>query len=151
MTLCDVYLGLGEERFRDLLKSVSMSRLRTFQIFDHIRARTHLAKLNSENLRKAAPRLWERLQQKDTDLATDMAQAILVSQIQLVIDALNSLGIPHQDGFFSKETTVATYLTDGWEQRTFDALKARYPASAIVFYVNHLALEADRLEAVFTA
>ncbi len=69
MTLCEIYLALGEETFRDLLKSVSMSRLRTFQIFDHIKARTRLVKLNSEHLRKAAPRLFERLREQDTDLA----------------------------------------------------------------------------------
>lgn len=149
MTLCEIYLALGEETFRDLLKSVSMSRLRTFQIFDHIKARTRLVKLNSEHLRKAAPRLFERIKENDADLAGDLAQAVLVSQLDMIIAALDHLGIPHQDGFFSKETKVANYLTDGWEQKAFDALKDKFPPAVVVFYINHLAHEAGRLEAVY--
>jgi hypothetical protein len=149
MTLCEIYLAFGEEKFRDLLKSVSMSRLRTFQIFDHIKARTRLVKLNGEHLRKAAPRLYERLKENDADLAADLAQAILVSQLDMIIAALEQLGIPHQDGFFSKETKVAGYLTEGWEQKTFDALAGKFPPVVVAFYINHLALEAEKLETAF--
>jgi hypothetical protein len=146
MTLCDVYIALGEEKFRELLKCVSMSRLRTYQIFDHIKTRTRLVKLNSENLRKAAPRLWERLAAQDDALAGDLAQAILVSQLDLIVAALDFLGVPHQDGFFSKETKISGYLTGDWAERCTAHLSGKFAPAAVQFYLNHLALEAGVLE-----
>jgi len=38
-----------------------------------------LKKLNSEILRKAAPRVWARIAERDDEFATDLAQAILIS------------------------------------------------------------------------
>lgn len=141
MDLCDVYLALGESVFSDLLKRVSISRLRTYQIYEHIKVRTHLTKLNSETLRKATPRLWSRLSQKDQDLASDLAQAILVSNLEMIIAALDFLGIPHQDGFFAKDADIKGHLGDGWQQKAYDSLKEKYSPSVLRFYLNHLAVE----------
>lgn len=149
MELCDVFIALGEPNFADLLKRVSISRLRTYQIYEHLKLRTHLIKLNSESLRKAAPRLWERLSANDKDLAADLSQAILVSHLEMIIAALDLLGVPHQDGFFAKDADVKTHLTDGWQQRAFDALKDKYPPSVLKFYLNHLASETDGATEIF--
>ena len=48
------------------------------------RLRSHLAKLNSETLRKAAPRLWARIAEQDEEFATDIAQAVLVSHLDMI-------------------------------------------------------------------
>lgn len=147
--LCDVFLSQGESGFTDVLRSVSMSRLRTFQIYEHIKVRTRLVKLNSENLRKAAPRLWARLSEQDEDLAADLSQAILVSHLDMIIAALDLLGVPHQDGFFAKDADVSAHLTEGWQQRAFDGLKDKYPAAVLKFYLNHLAVETGHSDVVF--
>jgi len=149
MELCDVYLGLGEAAFRDLLRHVSISRLRTYQIYEHIKVRTHLTKLNSENLRKVAPRLWARLEAREEDLAADLAQAILVSHLDMIIEVLNLFGVPHQDGFFAKDMDTTQYLTGDWQQKAFDTLRPKYPESVLAFYLNHLGVEAARREELF--
>ncbi len=151
MQMCDVFLSMGESGFQDLLKRISISRLRTYQIFEHVKLRLRLVKLNSEHLRKAAPRLWERIQAQDTDLATDLSQAILVSHLEMIIAALNLLEIPHQDGFFDKDADVSAYLKEGWQQKAFDGLKDKYPASVLQFYLNHLAIETSQAAEIFTA
>ncbi|MBI5084972.1 MAG: hypothetical protein HZB13_10305 [Acidobacteria bacterium] len=150
MQMTDILLAQGESGFSDLLRRVSMSRLRTYQIYEHIKLRTRLTKLNSESLRKAEPRLWARLVEGDGELAADLSQAILVSQLDLIISALDFLGIPHQDGFFPKDADISGYLTEGWQQRAYDALKDRFPASVVVFYLNHLGVETGKAEALFT-
>ena len=110
MNISDVFLALGEDRIGELLRHVSMGRLRTYQLFDQIKARTRLVKLNGEHLRKATPRLWARLQEHDEDLATDLSQAVLVSSLDMIIEALNLLGVPHQDGFFAKDADIKGYF-----------------------------------------
>ncbi|MCC7156472.1 MAG: hypothetical protein IT161_17985 [Bryobacterales bacterium] len=149
MELVDVYLALGEEKLQELLKSVSISRLRTYQMFDQVKTRTRLTKLNSEHLQKAAPRLFERMKNGEKDLATDLAQAILVSHLDMIIETLNFLGIPHQDGFFAKDANTSQYLTDGWQQKAYEGLKDKYPATILVFYINHLAAETGNSAAVY--
>lgn len=150
MQLCDVFIALGESVFSGLLKSVSISRLRTYQIYEHIKVRTRLTRLNSETLRKAAPRLWDRLAGKDEALAGDLSQAILVSNLDLVIAALDFLGIPHKDGFFGKDADLSAHLAEGWQQRAYDALKANYPAGVALFYLNHLGVETGSATELFT-
>lgn len=150
MQLCDVFQTLGESVFSDLLKRVSISRLRTYQIYEHIKVRTHLTKLNSEALRKSAPRLWRRLAEKDEDLAADLSQAILVSNLEMIIAALDYLGIPHQDGFFGKDADLSAHLTEGWQQRAYDELKEKYPPSVVRFYLNHLGVETGAATEMFT-
>jgi hypothetical protein len=149
MKQCDVFLSMGESSLPGLLRHISISRLRTYQIYEHIKLRTRLMKLNNESLRKAAPRLWARLGEGDEDLATDLGQAILVSHLDMIIAALDLLGIPHQDGFFAKDANVAEQLTEGWQQRVYGALKEKHPPEIIVFYLNHLAAETGTADAVF--
>lgn len=149
MKLSDAFLAQGEQGFADLLRRVSISRLRTYQLYEPLKVRTHLHKLNSETLRKAAPRLWERLREHDEDLARDLAQAVLIGHLDMIIAALDFLGVPHQDGFFAKDADVSAYLTDGWQQRAHEALKDRFPASVLVFYLNHLGIETGMAEKIF--
>lgn len=151
MKLSEAFLAQGEQGFQDLLRRVSISRLRTYQLYEPLKVRTHLHKLNSETLRKAAPRLWERLGQGDEDLASDLAQAVLIGHLDMIIAALDFLGVPHQDGFFSKDADVSAYLTDGWQQRAYEALKDRFPANVLVFYLNHLGIETGKPAEIFRA
>jgi hypothetical protein len=151
MQLSDIYLQLGEERFAQLLRTVSMGRLRTFQLFDPLKLRLRMTKLSSETLRKAAPRIWQRLNEESTqDLAAELGQAILISHLDMIQAVLNELGIPHEEGFFSKDVDVSHYLTEGWQQRVWDKFQTQYPPAALVFYINHLAFEVSKPEAVFT-
>src|SRR5271163_3265743 len=150
MQLSDIFLGLGEETFQQLMRSVSMGRLRTYQLFDRIKTRLHLHKLSSETLRKASPRLWERLkEEKDEDYATDLAQAILVSHLDMIKAVLDHLGIPHEDGFFAKDAEMAGYLKEGWQQDTWDKFHTTFPPAPLLFYINHLAWEIAKAEDVF--
>ncbi|MBI4905513.1 MAG: hypothetical protein HY820_17910 [Acidobacteria bacterium] len=141
MQLSDVFLGLGEDHFSGMLRTVSIGKLRTYQLYDRLKTRAHLAKLNSETLRKAAPRLWARMQERNDDFATDIGQAILISHLDLIIEVLNFLGVPHDDGFFPKDADVSQHLSEGWQQRAWDHFSAAKPQSALLFYINHLAWE----------
>jgi hypothetical protein len=149
MQLSAIFLGLGEESFTELLGAISIGKLKTFQLYDRMKARLHLAKLNSEHIRKAEPRYWSRLGENDEDFATDLAQAILVSHLDMIKAVLDELGIPNQDGFFNKDIDGTKYLTDGWQQKTFDKFKDVYPAAVLLFYINHLDWELAKAEKVF--
>jgi hypothetical protein len=151
MQLCDVYLRLGEDTFQQLMRSVSLGRLKTYQLFDRFKTRLHLHKLNAETLRKATPRAWARLQDRDDDFAADLAQAILVSHMELIQAVLNHLGIPHEAGFFAKDAAIAQYLKDGWQQQVWEKFHAAFPAPALLFYINHLGWEIAKSEDVFLA
>ena len=141
MEISDIYVGLGQEAFGQLLKAVSLGKLRTYQLFDRMKFRLHLAKLNAETLRKSQPKLWTRLVEKDQELGTDLAQAILISHLDTIIDVLNFLGIPHEDGFFAKETDVTSFLTADWQQRSYAEFKEKHNSHVLAFYLNHLAFE----------
>lgn len=147
--LCDVYIALGQDGFRDLLGRISVSRLKTYLIYEQIKVRCRLVKLNSENLRKSAPRLWERINERDEALANDLSEAILLSSLDMIIEVLDSLGIPHKDGFFSKDFDVSPHLKDEWQANTYNALKAKYPPAVLRFYLNHLAIQTGRAEGIF--
>jgi len=149
MQLSEIFLGLGEEQFRQLLRGISIGKLKTYQLYDRVKVRLHLAKLNSENLRKAEPRLWARLGDKDEDFATDLSQAILVSHLEMIKAVLDELGIPNQDGFFEKDIDGTKYLTDGWQQRTYEKFKTTYPEPVLLFYINHLGWEIGKAEQVY--
>ena len=149
MQLSDIFLSLGEERFLQLMRSISMGRLRTYQLFDRVKARVHLHKLNSETLRKAAPRLWVRLSEHDDEFASDLGQAILVCHLDMIRAVLDHLGIPHQDGFFAKDTDIAKYLKEGWQAEVWEKFRATFPPAALLFYINHLAWEIAKAEDVF--
>ena len=149
MQLCDVFLELGEDRFSRLVSSISIGRLKTFQLYERFKTRSHLPKLNVETLRKSAPRLWARLKDRNDDFATDLAQAVLVSHLDMIVEVLNFVGIPHEDGFFAKDAEVSKYLTEGWQQQTWDKFRVSYPAPALLFYINHLGWEINKAEDVF--
>lgn len=149
MKLHELFVALGEDSFRSQLRGISIGTLRTYQIYDRVKMRCHLAKLNTENLRMAAGRLWERLKSGEEDLALELSQAILVSQMKLIIDVLNFFQIPHDDGFFAKDTEPKQYLSDGWQQKAYDQFKGAYPPALVVFYLNHLAHEMDENHPVF--
>jgi hypothetical protein len=120
-----------------------MGKLRTYQLFDRVKTRAHLPKLNQEALRKAAPRLWTRLAERDEELAADLSQAVLVSHLDMIIAVLNFLEVPHNDGFFDKNAELASKLSGDWQQRAFDHFKAAHPEAVLLFYVNHLGREVD--------
>ena len=149
MQLSAIFLGLGEQSFSALLGAISIGKLKTFQLYDRMKARLHLGKLNSENIRKAEPRFWARLGENDDDFATDLAQAILVSHLDMIKAVLDELGIPNQDGFFNKDIDGTKYLTDGWQQKTYDKFNDLYPAAVLLFYINHLDWELAKAEKVF--
>jgi len=149
MQLSDIFLGLGEDTFVQLMRSVSMGRLRTYQLFDRVKTRLRLHKLSSETLRKAAPRLYERLNEKDEDYATDLAQAVLVSHLDLIKAVLDHLGVPHEEGFFQKDADVSGFLKDGWQQVAWNKFQGTYSPAALLFYINHLGWEVAKAETVF--
>src|SRR5579884_119291 len=149
MQLSEIYRGLGQPACTEIIRSISIGKLKTYQLYDRMKVRLHLPKLNSENLRKSAPRFWERVQQNDEDFATEFAQAVLVSHLEMIAAALTLLVIPNEDGFFSKALDPAPYLTEGWQQRVFDGLRDRYQEALLVFYINHLGWELNRLDQPF--
>jgi hypothetical protein len=149
MQLYEVYQKLGEDAFAQLVRGISMGKLRTYQLFDPLKTRAHIVKLNTEHLRKAAPRLWARINEGDEEFAKDFAQAVLVSHLDLIAAVLDFLGIPNQNGFFEKDLTASQYLTDGWAQRTFEKFRGSYPEPVLLFYLNHLAWELKSAEQPF--
>jgi hypothetical protein len=149
MQLSDVFLALGEDTFAQMLRSVSMGKLKTFQLYERVKLRFHLAKLNSESLRKSAPKLWTRIAAHDEEFATDVAQTILVSHLELIISVLNFLEIPHEEGFFARDLDAAGKLTEGWQQRVWDKFHGQYPDALLVFYINHLNWELTKSGEIF--
>jgi hypothetical protein len=141
MQISDVYLGLGAEAFGQLIRTVSIGKLRTYQIYEGLKVRAHLHKLNTETLRKAAPRFWERIGARDEEFGKDLAQAVLVSHLDLITAVLDFLGVPHENGFFSKDMDPKPYFTEGWEARVYEKFRGDYPEALLVFYINHLRWE----------
>lgn len=151
MQLCDIYVGLGEATFRDLLKNISLGKLRTYQLFERIKLRLRVVKLNGESLLKSAPRQWARIKdERDADLAMDLSQAILVCHVDtLIVPVLNFLGVPHTEGFFEKDADVSAHLTGDWQQRVWSEFDGKLPASVLAFYLNHLAMEMTKDATLF--
>ena len=149
MQLSEIFLGLGEASLGQLMRSISIGKLKTYQLYERLKTRLHLAKLNTEGLRKAAPRSWQRLNDKDDELATDLAQSILVSHLDMIKEVLNYLQIPNEDGFFAKDLDASTYLKEGWQQNVLDQFRAKYSEPLLLFYINHLAWEVQKAEQVF--
>jgi hypothetical protein len=149
MRLADIFVSLGEPAFQHLIRTVSIGKLKTFQLYERVKLRFHLSKLNSETLRKSAPRLYSRIAEGDEEFATDVAQVVLVSHLDMIKEVLDSLGIPHEDGFFAKDLDASGKLTEGWNQRVFEQFRGKYPEPVLVFYINHLAHELLKTEEVF--
>ena len=141
MHISDVYLSLGQEAFGELIRGISIGKLKTYQIYEPFKVRARLHKLNTETLRKAAPRFWTRLSERDEDFAKDLAQAVLVSHLDMITAVLDFLGVPHENGFFSKDMDAKPYFTDGWENRVREKFQGAFPDPLLVFYINHLRWE----------
>ena len=149
MQLCEIFLGLGQPNFAQLLRGVSIGKLKTYQLFDRMKARLRVAKLNSESIRKSEAKLWTRLGDSDEELATDVSQAILISHMDMIKAVLDHLGVPNEDGFFAKDMDASKYLTDGWQQKAYDQFKDKYPAPVLLFYINHLDWEVAKAQQLF--
>jgi hypothetical protein len=143
MHISDLYLSLGQDGLRQLLKSISMGSLRSYNLFERTRIRCHLKKLSSENLRASAPELYRRIEGGEEDLARELGQSILISNLGMIIEALDHLKLPHTDGFFPEDTKVAELLPADWQQKLYNHLTAKHPKEVVLFYINHLAMETD--------
>jgi len=145
MELSAAFIGLGRTALDELVRKISLGTLKSFKVYDTFKVRTRLNKLNTENLRKAAPRLWERLEQGDQELAENLASAILVSNTTFVAAVLDFLTISHDgNGFFQKDASIAERLTDGWQQRVLEEFRGRHPEALVKLYINHLTWETDK-------
>src|SRR5436190_20580575 len=149
MDISDVYLGLGEDTFAALIRGISIGKLKTFQIYEGFKVRAHLQKVNTEVLRKAVPRFWERIKSRDEDFGKDLAQAILVSHLDMIAAVLDFLGVPHEGGFFPKDMDAQKYFTAGWESRIFERFEGMFATPLLLLYVNHLRWELLSATAVF--
>jgi hypothetical protein len=149
MQICDIFMGLGEERFAAALRTVSMGRLKTYQLFERFKTRCHLQKLNTETLKRVEPRLFERIKSGEDELATELAQAILICHLDLIIAVLDFLKIPHEEGFFQKDIDVSIHLTGEWQDSVFEQFKERFPQSVLLLYINHLGWEILKTETVY--
>ncbi|MGA2588541.1 MAG: hypothetical protein ABSH32_01375 [Bryobacteraceae bacterium] len=141
MELSEVYLKLGEGGFGQLIRSISIGKLKTYQLYDAFKASGRLTKLNTEILDKHIPGFWARLGEHDEQFAKDLAQTVLVSHLDMIAAVLDFLGVPHEGGFFNKDVNAKSYLTEGWAERTFERFSTVYPAPVLLFYINHLSWE----------
>lgn len=149
MRMCDVYLKLGPEVFHQLVRGISLGKLKTYQVYERFKLRARLTKLNSESLRKAEPKFWARIEAGEEDFATDLSQVFLLSHLAMIVDVLNFLGIPNQDGFFEKDLKPEQYLAEGWQARVFEQFAGKYAREVLLFYINHLDWELNKTEQVF--
>ena len=150
MTLSEVFQGLGRDRFDAILRGVSMGSLKTYQVYESFKIRTHLSKLNRDRLRKAAQKLWERIEGGDEDLSREVAQGALVSNIGIVVDVLDFLEIPHDgNGFFDKDASADERLQDGWQAKVMAEFSEKHPEALLLLYVNHLNFELGEPTEVF--
>ncbi|HEX3742441.1 MAG TPA: hypothetical protein VHW09_00865 [Bryobacteraceae bacterium] len=141
MDISDVYLGMGQDAFDRLVRSISIGRLKTFQMYEGFKVRAHLSKVNTELLRKSVPKFWARVEAREEDFGKDLAQCILVSHLEMIVAILDFLGVPHENGFFAKDMDPKPYFTEGWEERVYRQFRERFPEPLLVFYVNHLRWE----------
>ena len=149
MQLCGVYQALGEDVFRQLIRGISIGKLKTYQVYERFKLRARLSKLNSESLRKAEPRLWSRIESGEEEFAADLSQVFLLSHLDMIVDVLNFVGIPNQDGFFDKDLKPEQYLNEGWQERVFQEFAGKYQRDILLFYINHLDWELNKTDAVF--
>ena len=141
MQLSEVYFKLGESGFGQLIRAISIGKLKTYQLYDGFKASAHLTKLNTESLQKHIPRFWARLSEGDEQFAKDLAQTVLVSHLDMIAAVLDFLGLPHEGGFFNKDINARSYLTEGWAQRVFERFRTVYSEPVLLFYINHLSWE----------
>jgi hypothetical protein len=141
MEISEVYRGLGPEAFAQLIRGISIGKLRTYQIYEGFKIRAHLQKVNTEALRKSAPKFWDRIMGGDEEFGRDLAQSVLVSHLDFIGAVLDSLGVPHENGFFAKDMDPKPYFTEGWEDRVFEKFREGNSEPLVLFYINHLRWE----------
>ncbi len=146
MLLSEVYVDLGSPIFEQLVRSISIGKLKTYQVYENFKVRAHLAKVNTESLRKSVPRFWDRIQSKDEDFSKELAQAILVSHLDMITAVLDFTGAPHENGFFAKNMDPKPYFGEGWENRVFEKFRSAFPEPLLAFYINHLRWELLRAD-----
>ncbi len=150
MELTDVYRALGRQRFEELVQSISMGGLKTYQAFERFKIYARLHKLNRERLRKVIPQLWQRLEAGEQELARELSQAVLISNLAMVAEILDFLEIRHDgNGFFEKNTTAAEQLKNGWQQRVLEKFSGTYSEPLLLLYINHLDWELGKPGAPF--
>lgn len=149
MEMCGVFQALGKDVFHELIRGISIGKLKTYQVYERFKVRAHLVKLNSETLRKAEPRFWERIEAGEEDFARDLSQVFLLSHLGMIVDVLNFLGIPNEEGFFDKDLKPEQYLTEGWRERVFEQFSGKYRREILLFYINHLDWELNKTDQVF--
>ena len=149
MQMCGVFLALGPDVFRELVGGISIGKLKTYQVYERFKLRARLVKLNSESLRKAEPKFWARIEAGEEDFATDLSQVFLLSHLNMIVEILNFLRIPNEDGFFDKELKPEQYLTEGWQQRVFEQFSGKYAREILLFYINHLDWELNKNDKIF--
>lgn len=149
MQLCGVFQALGEDNFKQLVRGISIGKLKTYQIYERFKVRARMSKLNSETLRKSEPKMWSRIEAGEEDFATDLAQVFLLSHLPMIVDVLNFLNIPNDQGFFDKDLNPEQYLTEGWQKRVFNEFSGKYNRDVLLFYINHLDFELTKAEKLF--
>jgi hypothetical protein len=149
MQMCGVFTALGPEVFHELVRGISIGKLKTYKVYERFKLRARLVKLNSESLRKAEPRMWARVEAGEEDFATDLSQVFLLSHLDMIVDVLNLLGIPNEQGFFDKDLKPEEYLKEGWQKRVFDEFNGKYPREILLFYINHLDWELNKTEQIY--
>jgi hypothetical protein len=149
MQMCGVFQALGRDVFHQLIRGISIGKLKTYQIYERFKLRARLVKLNSESLRKAESGFWERIESGEEEFATDLSQVFLLSHLDMIVDVLNFLGIPNEQGFFDKDLKPQQYLTEGWQKRVFDEFSGKCPREILLFYINHLDWELNKTDQVF--
>ncbi len=149
MQLSEVFVAQGEAAFAQLVREISIGKMRTYQLYETLKTRARLTKLNTESLRKGTPRFWARLKEGDEEFARDLAQAVLLGRLEMIHAVLDFLGIPNQDGFFEKNLNAEPYLTEGWQQRVWEKFKDTYPQAVLQLYINHLGWELQKEAQLF--
>ena len=149
MKLCEVFQALGEDVFRQLVRGISIGKLKTYQVYERFKLRARFNKLNSESLRKGEPKLWSRIEAGEEEFAADLAQVFLLSHLQMIVDVLNFLQIPNEEGFFDKDLQPEQYLTEGWQDRVFQEFTEKYQREILLFYINHLDWELTKTDKIF--
>lgn len=150
MDLVEVYSALGQERCRLLVRAISIGALRTYGVYEAIKIRSRLRRLNRQKLRASSAKLWKRITEGDQALAHDLSQAVLVSNIPLIVEVLDLLGIEHdENGFYARGTDHSKQLGQGWPDRVCTEITGQYPNHLLLLYINHLGWETGTLESPF--
>lgn len=147
MDLVGVYAALGQDRCTRLVRTISIGALRTYGVYQAIKVRSRLHTLNRQKLRAVSQKLWKRIAEGDADLARDLSQGVLVSNIPLVVAVLDFLNIEHDDnGFFAKDADYSHQFASGWPEAVFREFSGRFSDDLVLLYINHLGWETGALD-----